>query len=170
MPARASLHTGTYVAENACWDNAHPYDGSIRSWAHRLRDAGHHTMSIGKLHFRSADDDNGFVEDVPLEPGCALTLELVDVHGNPFDPTSYGAATLSLRSPNGPHVQRKWYAMQGGTAVTARDALPGVGSAALAQAIPAGTYQLEVLANNEPRVRTLLQLRAERQVERIVVP
>jgi choline-sulfatase len=64
VPARASLHTGTYVAENRCWDNAHPYDGSIRSWAHRLRDAGHHVMSIGKLHFRSADDDNGFVEEV----------------------------------------------------------------------------------------------------------
>ena len=36
VPARASLHTGTHVAENHCWDNAHPYDGSMRSWAHRL--------------------------------------------------------------------------------------------------------------------------------------
>lgn len=114
--------------------------------------------------------DNGFVEDVPLEPGCALTLELVDAHGNPYDPTSYGTAALTLRSPNGPRVQRKWYAMQGGTAVTAIDVLPGIGTAALAQAIPPGTYQLEVLSNNEPRVRQLLQLRAERQVERIVVP
>ena len=64
VPARASLHTGTYVAENHCWDNAHPYDGSLRSWAHRLRDAGHHTMSIGKLHFRSNEDDNGFVQEL----------------------------------------------------------------------------------------------------------
>jgi hypothetical protein len=67
-------------------------------------------------------------------------------------------------------VQRKWYAMQGATAVTAIDVLPGIGKAALADAIPVGTYQLEVFSNNEPRVRQLLQLRAERQVERIVVP
>lgn len=114
--------------------------------------------------------DNGFVEDVPLEPGCALVLELVDANGNPYDPTSYGVAALALRLPNEPPVQRKWYAMQGTTAVTAIDVLPGIGTAALAQAIPAGTYQLEVFCNNEPRVRQLLQLRAERQVERIVVP
>lgn len=67
VPARASLHTGTYVADNRCWDNGHPYDGSLRSWAHRLRAAGHHTMSIGKLHFRSDKDDNGFVRElIPL--------------------------------------------------------------------------------------------------------
>lgn len=114
--------------------------------------------------------DNGFVEDVPLEPGCALVLELVDAHGNPYDPTSYGTASLALRLPDSPPVQRKWYAMQGATAVTAIDVLPGIGKAALAQAIPAGTYQIEVFCNNEPRVRQLLQLRAERQVERIVVP
>jgi len=75
VPARASLHTGTYVAENACWDNAHPYDGSIRSWAHRLKSAGHHTMSIGKLHFRSQSDDNGFVEEI-------IPLHVVDGEGD----------------------------------------------------------------------------------------
>lgn len=75
VPARASLHTGTHVAENHCWDNAHPYDGSMRSWAHRLRDAGHHTMSIGKLHFRSQDDDNGFVEEI-------IPLHVVDGQGD----------------------------------------------------------------------------------------
>ena len=75
VPARASLHTGTYVAQNACWDNAHPYDGSMRSWAHRLKAAGHHTMSIGKLHFRSSDDDNGFVEEI-------VPLHVVDGQGD----------------------------------------------------------------------------------------
>ncbi len=75
VPARASLHTGTYVAENRCWDNAHPYDGSIRSWAHRLRDSGHHTISIGKLHFRSAEDDNGFVQEL-------IPLHVVDGQGD----------------------------------------------------------------------------------------
>ncbi|MBM3627705.1 MAG: sulfatase [Alphaproteobacteria bacterium] len=75
VPARASLQTGTYVAENGCWDNAHPYDGSIRSWGHRLKAAGHHTMSIGKLHFRSAADDNGFAEEV-------IPLHVVDGQGD----------------------------------------------------------------------------------------
>jgi choline-sulfatase len=75
VPARASLQTGTYVAENGCWDNAHPYDGSIRSWGHRLKAAGHHTMSIGKLHFRSTTDDNGFVEEI-------IPLHVVDGQGD----------------------------------------------------------------------------------------
>ncbi len=75
VPARASLQTGTYVAENACWDNAHPYDGSIRSWAHRMKAAGHFTMSIGKLHFRSTEDDNGFCEEV-------IPLHVVDGQGD----------------------------------------------------------------------------------------
>jgi len=75
VPARASLHTGTYVADNACWDNAHPYDGTERSWAHRLRDAGHFTMSIGKLHFRSAGDDNGFSKEM-------IPLHVVDGKGD----------------------------------------------------------------------------------------
>ena len=75
VPARASLQTGTYVAENACWDNAHPYDGSIRGWGHRLREQGHHTMSIGKLHFRSDKDDNGFVEEI-------IPLHVVDGQGD----------------------------------------------------------------------------------------
>lgn len=114
--------------------------------------------------------DNGFVEDAPLEPGCALVLELVDAHGNPYDPTSYGTATIGLRLPDGPPVQRKWFCRQGETEATAIDVLPGIGNAALAHAIVPGTYQLEVFANGEPRVRQLLQLRPERQVERIVVP
>ena len=37
------------------------------SWHHRLRGAGHRVESIGKLHFRSTDDDNGFTEErIPL--------------------------------------------------------------------------------------------------------
>ncbi len=75
VPARASLHTGTYVAQNHCWDNAHPYDGSRRSWAHRLRDAGHEALSIGKLHFRSDKDDNGFSQEL-------IPLHVVDGQGD----------------------------------------------------------------------------------------
>jgi choline-sulfatase len=64
VPARASLATGRYVHEIGAWDSAAPYDGRVRSWAHKLRDADHRIVSIGKLHFRSSDDDNGFSEEI----------------------------------------------------------------------------------------------------------
>jgi choline-sulfatase len=63
VPSRASLATGRYVHQNGCWDNAIAYDGSRPSWMHRLRAAGCNVTSIGKLHFRSSEDDNGFSEE-----------------------------------------------------------------------------------------------------------
>lgn len=60
MPARASLATGMYVHQHRYWDSAEPYDGGIPGWAHRVRDAGGRTAAIGKLHYRSNEDDNGF--------------------------------------------------------------------------------------------------------------
>ena len=67
VPSRASFQTGQYVHRIRFWDNAIPYDGSVPSWAHRLRAAGHRVESIGKLHFRSAEDDNGFTQEhIPL--------------------------------------------------------------------------------------------------------
>lgn len=64
VPARASLATGSHVFEHRCWSSAEPYHGQVESWMHRLRDAGHAVVSVGKLHFRSADDDNGFAEEI----------------------------------------------------------------------------------------------------------
>jgi len=64
IPARASFATGKYIHQIGFWDNADPYDGSIPSWHHKLRDAGHQVVSIGKLHFRSDDDDCGFSESI----------------------------------------------------------------------------------------------------------
>jgi choline-sulfatase len=64
VPARAAFATGRHVHEIGCWDNAFAYDGSIRSWHHVLRDRGHTVTSIGKLHFRSGRDDNGFSEEI----------------------------------------------------------------------------------------------------------
>lgn len=64
IPSRASIATGRYINQVGFWDNADPYDGSITSWHHRLRAAGHRVVSIGKLHFQSADDDNGFSEEI----------------------------------------------------------------------------------------------------------
>ena len=56
VPSRASFQTGRPVHEIRFWDNAIAYDGSIPSWAHRLKAAGHRVNSIGKLHYRSAED------------------------------------------------------------------------------------------------------------------
>lgn len=64
VPARASLACGDYVHAIGNWDSATPYDGMRRSWMAQLRDGGVKTTSIGKLHFRSAADDNGFSEEI----------------------------------------------------------------------------------------------------------
>ena len=64
VPARASLATGRYVHQIGNWDNAFPYDGSVPSWSHRLKEQGYRVDSIGKLHFRDPNDDNGFTEEV----------------------------------------------------------------------------------------------------------
>lgn len=64
VPARASLATGRYVHEIGYWDNAFPYDGKAPGWGHALKAQGFRVDSIGKLHFRSVDDDNGFTEEV----------------------------------------------------------------------------------------------------------
>jgi choline-sulfatase len=64
VPARASFATGRYVHDTRCWTNAQPYDGSIPGWGHRLMEEGCHVASIGKLHYRSDKDPNGFTEEI----------------------------------------------------------------------------------------------------------
>jgi choline-sulfatase len=64
VPARAALATGRWVHQTKSWDNAAPYSGEPLSWHHRVRDQGHRVVSIGKLHFRATDDDNGFSEEI----------------------------------------------------------------------------------------------------------
>src|SRR6516162_562339 len=63
VPARAAFATGKYVHQIGTWDNAIAYDGTVPSWHHLLRERGHHVVAIGKLHFRSKDDDNGFSDE-----------------------------------------------------------------------------------------------------------
>lgn len=98
VPSRASFHTGRYPHDNRFWDNCIAYDGSVPSWAHRLRAAGHRVDSIGKLHFRSAEDDNGFsAEHMPLH--------IVDGVGDPIgmlrDPPTPRKSALRLAEQAG---------------------------------------------------------------------
>jgi choline-sulfatase len=60
VPARAAFQTGRYVHQIGCWSNAEPYHGHHPGWGHRLIDDGHEVISVGKLHFRRTEDDNGF--------------------------------------------------------------------------------------------------------------
>ncbi|MGE3599906.1 MAG: sulfatase-like hydrolase/transferase [Dehalococcoidia bacterium] len=75
-PARASLATGLFPHQTGYWDNTFVYDGRVPSWHHLLRDQGHEVTSIGKLHYRSSKDDNGFSEEIipmhMVEGGGAL--------------------------------------------------------------------------------------------------
>ena len=64
VPARAALATGRAIHQTGHWDSATPYAGTPESWMHRLQEAGHETVSIGKLHFRSTADDNGFSTEI----------------------------------------------------------------------------------------------------------
>ncbi len=98
VPSRAALATGRHVHRIRFWDNAIPYDGSVPSWHHRLRDSGHEVTAIGKLHFRSADDDNGFTEEI-------MPLHVVDGIGDPMgwlrDPLPVRRAALRLAADAG---------------------------------------------------------------------
>ena len=60
VPSRASFATGRYVHELGTWDNALAYDGSVQGWGHALQRSSHRVDSIGKLHYRNAEDPTGF--------------------------------------------------------------------------------------------------------------
>lgn len=98
VPSRAALATGRYPHQIRFWDNGIPYDGSIPSWGHRLKAAGHEVTAIGKLHFRSAEDDNGFTQEI-------MPLHVVDGIGDPLgwlrDPLPVRKAALRLANDAG---------------------------------------------------------------------
>ncbi len=64
VPARAAFQSGRYVFQNRCWSNAEPYSGTPPGWGHRLQDEGLEAVSIGKLHYRSSEDNNGFDKEL----------------------------------------------------------------------------------------------------------
>lgn len=73
-PSRAAIATGRYPHQTGYWDNALAYDGRVPTWHHRVRDAGYEMTAIGKLHFRSSEDDNGFSEEID-------TMHIVEAKG-----------------------------------------------------------------------------------------
>jgi choline-sulfatase len=75
VPSRASFATGRHVYEIGKWDNAIPYTGEPPSWGHRLQESGHRCESIGKLHYRSSEDSNGFGNEI-------LPLHVLNGHGD----------------------------------------------------------------------------------------
>ncbi len=92
-PSRASMVTGRYPHQTGYWDNAIVYDGKIESWMHRLRAQGHTVVSIGKLHFRSTDDDNGFTEEI-------VPMHILDGRG--------GVSMLLRSSGDEPVAKGQW--------------------------------------------------------------
>lgn len=94
VPSRSALATGSYVHETRCWDNGHPFEGRTSSWASRLRDSGHRTVAIGKLHYRDTRPANGFSEEIlPMH----VRYGIGDIFGMlRKDPPSYGKVPSSL--------------------------------------------------------------------------
>ncbi len=97
VPARASLATGQNIAAmGKFFDNADPYDGSVPSWHHALRDAGHRVVSIGKLHFRGLPgDDHGFSEEKLAMHVVDGTGDLLGLIRGPDAPERKGAAKMA---------------------------------------------------------------------------
>jgi len=92
VPARASLATGQYVHQNRCWSNAQAYSGEPVSWGHHLISQGHAVDSIGKLHYRGGDTDNGFANEILpmyIRDGVGWIKGLLRDHEAFFDVSSY---------------------------------------------------------------------------------
>lgn len=67
VPARAAFASGQYCHDIRLWDNAMPYTGTPLGWGHALQDKGIRVESIGKLHYRAAEDNAGFdVQHIPM--------------------------------------------------------------------------------------------------------
>ncbi|MCE8509376.1 sulfatase-like hydrolase/transferase [Ruegeria pomeroyi] len=99
VPTRAALATGNWIHRTGHWDSATPYAGQPRSWMHDLRDAGREVVSIGKLHFRSSEDDNGFSQEIlPMHVvgGVGWAVGLLRKNPPPYDAAAELAADVGV--------------------------------------------------------------------------
>jgi len=92
VPARASMASGEYVHKTRCWSNAQAYQGEPKSWGHQLQSQGHQVDSIGKLHYRGDEFDNGFDQEILpmyIRNGVGWTKGLLRDHEGVLDCSSY---------------------------------------------------------------------------------
>jgi choline-sulfatase len=99
VPARAAFATGRYTHETGYWCNAHPHDGRVKGWGHRLQEAGHAVLSIGKLHYRDEADPTGF--DAQVAP-MHVVDGIGDVMGAVRDQLPVRPRTKALSEKIGP--------------------------------------------------------------------
>jgi choline-sulfatase len=108
VPARAAFAVGKYIHQIGYWDNADPYDGRIKSWHHRLREQGHAVVSVGKLHFRSTEDDYGFTESIVPMNVFEKTGDLYGLlRGADMPPRADGKKLAGLAGPG--ESEYTWY-------------------------------------------------------------
>ena len=132
VPARAAFATAQYVNAVGYWTSADPYHGAVPGWGHRLIEAGHEVVSIGKLHYRSTGDPNGFSEEIePIHVigGTGWKRSLLRREGLGFDAASGLAEEIGPGETSYTHYDRRvteatcdWLsapARQGGKAWTA---------------------------------------------------
>jgi len=88
VPTRAAVATGDWVHKTGHWDSATPYAGHPQSWMGALRATGREVVSIGKLHFRSGENDNGFSQEIlPMHVvgGVGWAVGLLRENPPPYD-------------------------------------------------------------------------------------
>jgi choline-sulfatase len=123
VPARASLATGHWTHTHGYWDNAIAYDGRWASWHHRLSQAGVRTESIGKLHYRQAQDPTGFLaqhEPVHILDGIGLVwgsvrdpLPLTRGRSPIFDEMGPGESSYNRYDAKVTHLACDWLHQRG---------------------------------------------------------
>lgn len=109
-PSRSSLATGRYPHQTGYWDNALTYDGRVPTWHHRLREQGHKVTAVGKLHYRSSEDDNGFSEEIVpmhLHEGKGAIKNLLRGYGTepPKDDGSFWKLYIERSGVGATHYQ-----------------------------------------------------------------
>ena len=107
IPSRTGMATGLASNVTKSWDNATPYDGKIRGWAHVLKDNDIPVNIFGKIHFEKKDIDYGFKESklaLHAENGIGMLC------GSMFKPTFVLPNTeqLLIRSGPGEHIHQEF--------------------------------------------------------------
>lgn len=96
VPSRASLFTGRYPHTTGVYHNASPWS---ESWVAQFRDAGYHTVNIGKLHTVPFDAPCGFDQRFIVE-NKDRPLRLNRPHGGFYDEWDKFLANNGVRKPS----------------------------------------------------------------------